>query len=508
MPTRPPAWAIHLRPGSRIPADAAAARGHLRRGSLPEALLGGAAVGTLCDPSVELGGGRLAAEVDAVASGLAVTGITPGDRVVLHAAASCAWAAACLGALRAGAVVVPVNPEYRDREVDHILGDAAPVAVVADAERLGGVTRARAAHPGIRHVLDVAALPRGTAVPRLRLGPESPALIVYTSGTTGRPKGALLDHGNLLAQARGAVEAWRWEPSDRLVLALPLHHLHGLAMGLVGTLLAGASATLIRFSPEAVVAELQRGGTLFFGVPAMYQRLADHLDARPADLSAVRLFVSGSAPLPPALFERCAGLLGAPPLERYGITEGGIAVSTPYDGPRRPGRVGHPLPGVEVRLDADGEVLLRGGQVFGGYWRDPAASAEVLDGGWLRTGDIGECDADGSLAIRGRIKELIITGGLNVYPREVEAVLEEHPAVAEVAVAGLPSERWGEEVTAFVVAGAPVAEEELVAHARARLAPYKCPRRVRLVAALPRNALGKVVRSRLVAEAGDGVSDR
>jgi malonyl-CoA/methylmalonyl-CoA synthetase len=492
-------WAVHLRPGSDIPADAEAARHHLRRGDLPGALLGGGGGAALRCGGAVLSHDRLAAEVGEVAAGLAGLGARPGERVLLHATASCEWVLACLGALRAGAVVVPVNPDYRDAEVGHILGDAEPALVIADAARLGGVTRLRAAHPSIRAVLAVEELPRASAPPpRRELTPESPALIIYTSGTTGRPKGALLDHGNLLAQGRGVVEAWRWEPSDHLVLALPLHHLHGLAMGLVGTLLAGGSATLLRFSPEAVLAELARGATLFFGVPAMYQRLAEHLEAHPADLSAVRLFVCGSAPLPPALFERCSRLLGQPPLERYGITEGGVSVSTPYDGPRQAGRVGHPLPGVEVRLGDDDEVLLRGGQVFGGYWRNPAATAEVLEGGWLRTGDAGEIGADGSLAIRGRLKELIITGGLNVYPREVELVLEEHPAVAEVAVAGLPSERWGEQVTAFVVARAPVGEEELVAHARARLASYKCPRAVRFVAALPRNTLGKVLRTDLV----------
>jgi malonyl-CoA/methylmalonyl-CoA synthetase len=505
MPASVP-WAVHLRPGSDIPADGEAARRHLRRGDLPGALLrGGGGTARRCGGAA-LSHDRLAAEVEEVAAGLAGLGAGPGERVLMHATASCEWVVACLGALRAGAVVVPVNPDYRDAEVGHILGDAEPALVIADAARLEGAVRLRAAHPGIRRVLAVEDLPRASApMPRGELTPESPALIIYTSGTTGRPKGALLDHGNLLAQGRGVVEAWRWEPSDHLVLALPLHHLHGLAMGLVGTLLAGASATLLRFSPAAVIDELRRRATLFFGVPAMYQRLAEHLEADPADLSAVRLFVSGSAPLAPALFDRCARLLGQPPLERYGITEGGVAVSTPYDGPRQAGRVGHPLPGVELRLGHEGEVLLRGGQVFGGYWRNPAATTEVLEGGWLRTGDAGEIGADGSLAIRGRLKELIISGGLNVYPREVEAVLEEHPAVAEVAVAGLPSERWGEQVTAFVVARAPVREEELVAHARARLAPYKCPRAVRFVAVLPRNALGKVLRADLVdGEAGDG----
>src|SRR5207302_4474937 len=173
-------------------------------------------------------------------------------------------------------------------------------------------------------------------------------------------------------------------------------------------------------------------------------------------------------------------------------------VSNPYDGPRQPGRVGYPLPGVEVRLGEHDEIQLKGGQVFSGYWRNPRATAEVLVDGWLRTGDVGEMGADGSLAIRSRLKELIITGGYNVYPREVELVLEAHPAVAEVAVAGVPSERWGEEVTAYVVAARPVAAEELVAYAQERLAPYKCPRQVRFLEALPRNAMGKVQRSALL----------
>jgi len=184
-------------------------------------------------------------------------------------------------------------------------------------------------------------------------------------------------------------------------------------------------------------------------------------------------------------------------LERYGITEGGIVVSNPYDGPRQPGRVGYPLPGVEVRLGEQDEVQLKGGQVFKGYWRNPAASADVFTEGWFRTGDIGEIGEDGTLAIRGRIKELIISGGYNVYPREVEMVLEQHPAVAEVAVAGMPSERWGEEVTAFVVARSPVEANELISYARDRLATYKCPRAVHFIEALPRNAMGKVDRSKL-----------
>jgi len=240
---------------------------------------------------------------------------------------------------------------------------------------------------------------------------------------------------------------------------------------------------------------------MLFGVPSMYQRLCDWLDQHPTDLSHVRVFVCGSAPLPPALFERCAKLLGQKPIERYGITEGGIVVTNPYDGPRQPGRVGYPFPGVEVKLGEAGEVQLKGGQVFSGYWRNPTATEESFtEDGFFKTGDVGEIGEDGSLAIRGRIKELIITGGFNVYPREVELVLEEHPSVHEVAVAGVPSEKWGEEVTAYVVPSrsAPLVEKELIAFAQDRLAAYKCPKRVVTVKELPRNAMGKVQRSLLV----------
>jgi malonyl-CoA/methylmalonyl-CoA synthetase len=462
-------------------------RRRLREGNLPEALLGPGS-GTIAG----VGRTELRERSGAVAGGLAKLGVRQGDRVGLYAANSVEWILAYLGGLRLGATMVPFNPAYRAAEVEHILGDSDPVLVVADAER-AELLEARLP------VVPLGDLPLDDPPPLPQLTDESPALIIYTSGTTGRPKGALLDHGNLLAQARGAIEAWRWTAADRLVHALPLFHVHGLAMGLHGSLLTGCDMTLIGFDPARVVAELESGASLFFGVPAMYQRLCDHLQKHPADLSRVRLFVSGSAPLPPELFSRCERLLGQPPLERYGITEGGIVVSNPYEGPRRPGRVGFPFAGVEVRLGAADEIQLKGGQVFTGYWRNPTATEESFEAGWFRTGDVGEIGEDGSLAIRGRIKELIISGGFNVYPREVELVLEAHPGVAEVAVVGLPSESWGEEVTAFVVAAGspPPSGEELIAYAQERLAKFKCPRAVRFIDELPRNAMGKVQRSLL-----------
>lgn len=468
-----------------------ATRSALRQGCLPEALLPGGSAAVLRSGGRAYTGDQLRSRAEAVAGGLARLGVRPGDRVGLFAANSIDWVFAYLGGQRAGAIMVPFNPAYRSAEAEHIVGDSDPLCVIADSERapLVGATG--------RRLVEIEDLPSGEAPPSPELSATSPALIIYTSGTTGRPKGALLDHGNLLAQARGVLQAWHWSPADILVHALPLFHVHGLGIGLHGTLLSGGSANLIAFSPEAVVAELEAGASMFFGVPAMYQRLCDHLEEHPAELSRVRLFVSGSAPLPPALFERCTHLLGQPPVERYGITEGGIVVSNPYAGPRQPGRVGFPLAGVEVRLGEADEIQLKAGQVFSGYWRNEAATEEAFTEGWFRTGDIGEIGADGSLAIRGRLKELIISGGFNVYPREVELVLEQHPAVAEVAVVGLPSERWGEEVAAFVVPAAASTEEELIAFTQERLAKFKCPRVVRFVEALPRNAMGKVMRSRL-----------
>jgi len=480
--------------------DIEAIRRRLRSGILPVELLPAGQDVVLRSGHRRLTRDELKAEAEQVAGGLAGLGVKPGDRVGIYAAGSLDWVIAYLGAQRAGACVVPMNPDYHSAEVEHIVSNSEPELVFTDGERREVVV-------GLgRRPVDVHDPPQGASPPMPGITPDSPAAILYTSGTTGRPKGAVLDHGGFLAQARGAIEMWRWTRRDILVHALPLFHLHGLGMGLHGTLLSGGSATFIHFSPQAVVAELTRGdserGTMLFGVPAMYQRLCDWLDDHPADLSHVRLFVSGSAPLPPALFERCERLLGQPPVERYGITEGGIVVTNPYDGPRQPGRVGVPFPGVEVKLGEKDEVLLKGGQVFRGYWRNEAATKEAFTwDGFFKTADVGEIGDDGTLAIRGRLKELIISGGFNVYPREVELVLETHPAIEEVAVAGVPSDDWGEEVTAFVVPAKEqeIVESEIIAFARERLAIYKCPRRVVVIDRLPRNAMGKVERSRLQA---------
>jgi malonyl-CoA/methylmalonyl-CoA synthetase len=282
------------------------------------------------------------------------------------------------------------------------------------------------------------------------------------------------------------------------VHALPLFHMHGLGVALHGSLQAGASALLLpRFDADAVIDAVEREqATLFFGVPTMLHRLADH--PRAAGLARLRLFVSGSAALSADLHARIAARTGQVCLERYGMTETGMLVSNPVVGRREPGTVGFPLPGVELRLSAGGEIEVRGPNVFGGYRERPDANAEAFTrDGWFRTGDLGELDGDGRLRIVGRAKELVISGGYNVHPREVEEALLAHPAVREAAVVGTPSPEWGEVVTAYLVSERDVELAELRAHLAERLAAFKHPRIVHRVDALPRNALGKVQRHRL-----------
>ncbi len=492
-----PAWARHL-PAGVDPGSVEL----LAQRSLPAAWVANwdAAPGA---PAVHDDRGWLTnAELDSrsrrIAGRLVGAGLQSGDRIVMSATTSVELVVAHVAALRLGLVVVPVNGAYRAREIEHIVGDCAPAACVVDADRTD-LFAATVSAAGVVTTPDVD-LPEADPPALDVSAPDDVALLCYTSGTTGAPKGAMLTHGNALASCEALRLAWRWSAADRLVLALPLFHVHGLGVGLHGTLLCGGSAVLLpRFDADAVLdAARDHDATMFFGVPTMYARLA--ASARVAELARLRLCVSGSAPLPAALNDDLTARAGIHVLERYGMTETIMNVSNPYDGERRAGTVGFPLPGVEVRLDEPSdEILLRGPNVFPGYWGREAATRDAFTAdGWFRSGDIGARDGDGYLRIVGRAKELIISGGFNVYPREVEDVLLEHPAVAEVAVVGEPSDEWGEVVVAVVV---PTTEDDdpdaLLAFAAEHLAPYKRPRRVRYVDALPRNALGKVVRGLL-----------
>jgi acyl-CoA synthetase (AMP-forming)/AMP-acid ligase II len=436
--------------------------------------------------------------------------VRTGDRVLLAAAASVGFVRCYLGALRAGAVVVLANPGYTAAELGHLVADSGPALAFADPEPARLLARLGAG-PLPLPTIDVRTLPEGaSAATGIAAGPRDVALLAYTSGTTGRPMGVPLTHGQLAASIRSAMAAWRWSPDDVLAHALPLYHQHGLS-GVHAALIAGGTIHVrSRFAPADLVRTIRETrATVLFAVPTIYQALMDARIITAAGLPDLRLAVCGSAPLSPALAEQLTAVLGRVPLNRYGTTETGLDVSNPVDGPRGD-TVGMPLPGVLARIraadgdaapGADGEIQLRGPQVFAGYWQDPAGTAAAFTpDGWFRTGDIGAVDpATGHLRIRGRTKEMIITGGLNVYPREVEIVLEEHPSVAEAAVAGVPHERWGEQVTAWVVLrdGHGFDEAALLAHARTRLAGYKCPKRVFRLAALPRNHVGKIVRSAL-----------
>jgi malonyl-CoA/methylmalonyl-CoA synthetase len=450
------------------------------------------------DPTRVVDGAALAEGTARVAAALGVAGVRPGDRVLWSARAGLESVQVLLAVLRAGAVLVTVSPSATASELEHFVADCTPVLAVTDADGRGRVP------PGVPVLATVelieqaaapAAAPDEGDLPDVRA--DADALIVYTSGTTGRPKGAVHTHATLLAGVAALVQAWGWQRDDRLLLALPLFHVHGLCAGLFGTLAAGASAVVFdRFDEEAIVAAADAPETtMFFGVPTMYHRLA--ASGQAGGLGALRLCVCGSAPLAAELWHDLRGQ-GVEVLERYGMTETLLTLSNPLVGERRPGAVGRPLPGTEAALDdvdedGVGELLVRGGSLCRGYWG--RTDAFVDDDGWFATGDLASVSDDGYVAIRGRRTELIITGGHNVYPAEVEAVLARHAGVEEVAVVGMPSPEWGETVVAFVVGSADL--DELRTRAEAELAPFKRPRDLRRVDALPRNALGKVVRKEL-----------
>jgi malonyl-CoA/methylmalonyl-CoA synthetase len=340
-------------------------------------------------------------------------------------------------------------------------------------------------------------------------GPDDLAAILYTSGTTGRSKGVMLSRENLASNAETLVGLWRFTEGDVLLHALPVFHTHGLFVATNCVLYAGASMIFQRaFSPDAVLAALPRA-TVMMGVPTFYSRLLADARLDRAACAHMRLFISGSAPLSPATHAEWCERTGHAILERYGMTETNMITSNPYDGERRAGTVGMPLPGVEVRVTGQdglpvpvgeaGAIEVRGPNVFGGYWRMPEQTAKEFRDGWFITGDLGAFDAEGYLSILGRAKDLVITGGLNVYPAEVEAAVDDLPGVAASAVIGVPHPDFGEAVVACVVpaAGAALEEGAVREALRARLAAFKIPKRVLVMAELPRNAMGKVQKAEL-----------
>ncbi len=417
-------------------------------------------------------------------------GLAAGDRLCVYLFNSLELIDLYLACVKTGIIFVPINILYREREITHIVADAAPRAVVTTAEDFPAVDGVPIWKPA-----DLAAGNMPSTRPPIApaIDGDAPAALVYTSGTTGLSKGAILTHNNFAANAISLVTCWQISESDRFLLALPLFHVHALGNGLHCWLASGCRMRLLeRFEHQKAAQEFTAfQPTLFFGVPTIYVRLLDTPpETARAMAASMRLFVSGSAPLAAPVLEDFRALFGHTILERYGMTETLMNVSNPYAGERRAGTVGFPLPGISARI-VDGELQVKGPNVFAGYWRKPdATAAAFVDGGWFKTGDIASCSADGYYTLAGRRSDLIISGGFNIYPREIEELLTEQPGVTEAAVVAMPDRVRGEVPVAYIVGTCDAAVLEALC--RNKLASFKVPRAFVPVEALPRTALGKV----------------
>jgi len=421
---------------------------------------------------------------------LKARGLQRGDRLCVYLPNSPEFIYLFLACVRLGIIFVPINVLYREREIGHILSDSDPKAVVAREPIPGGIPV---------WLIDDMIPPPSVDPVRADLDGDSPAALIYTSGTTGVAKGAVLTHNNFAANALNLTTCWEIGPGDRFLLALPLFHVHALGNGLHCWLVSGCRMRMLeRFEHLKAADEfLSFRPTLFFGVPTVYVRLlAFNTDQAKKIGSMMRLFVSGSAPLPAQVLVEFRQRFGHTILERYGMTETLMNCSNPYYGERRPGTVGPPLPGVSVRI-VEGELQLRGPNVFAGYWRREESTREAFDDGWFRTGDMGEVSSDGYYSLLGRKTDLIISGGFNIYPREIEEFLLEQEEVAEVAVAGQPDPIRGEVPVAYIVGRTAFDPRDLEMRCRRVLASFKIPRGFVAVASLPRTALGKVQKSLL-----------
>ena len=441
-----------------------------------------------------------------LAGRLVELGVAPGDRVAIQAEKSVPGLLLYLATLRAGAVHLPLNPAYTAPEVRYFIEDSEPALFIGDPARGAAARRVEALEALVEE-----ASRRWVRFEDVERAPDDLAAILYTSGTTGRSKGAMLTHSNLASNAETLREAWRFTADDRLLHALPIFHTHGLFVATNVTLLAGGSMLFLPSFDLGEIVRLLPRATAMMGVPTYYTRLLSHPGLTRELTEHMRLFVSGSAPLSAETHREFEQRTGHAILERYGMTETNMNTSNPYEGPRVPGSVGPPLPGIEIRI-ADsatgaelpggevGVIEIRGPNLCKGYWRMPEKTAEAFrEDGYFISGDLGYVDEAGYVRIAGREKDLVITGGLNVYPAEVEAAIEAIEGVAECAVIGVPHPDFGESVVAVVIAraGAGLREDAIGARLADSLASYKRPKRVLLVEALPRNAMGKVQKNRL-----------
>ncbi len=509
-----------MRPGDQVqtPSDALRASGIISAAMQLADLFDLSLVGRASVPAIDydradgtvstLTFGELDLRARRVALALAQRGVQTGDRVALHLVNCVEFIELFLACMKLGALVVPINVLYREREIAHILSDAEPVLSITSSAHASLFSLSGTTVVTIDTLTREASLQPSAPPPiRVPLDGDAPAMIVYTSGTTGRSKGATLSHNNCLANAVNITTCWCITSADRYLSVLPLFHVHGLALGVMSWLASGCRMRLVeRF-------ELQRMEALFddfhptvlFGVPTIYVRLLE----LPAEVArrmgaGMRLFACGSAPLPAPVLDAFQNAFGHTILERYGMSETLMNTGNPYAGERRAGTVGVPFPGVSARIvdaqragvpvadDTIGELEVRGPNVFSGYWRNATATAAAFRDGWFRTGDLAERSADGYFTLRGRSSDLIISGGFNIYPREIEELLLEASGVREAVVVGAPDARRGEVPIAYLVADDAIDDEQLRELCAKALASFKVPRAFIRVESLPRTALGKV----------------
>ena len=446
-------------------------------------------------------------------------GVRKGDRVILFLQKSVIFVVAHLALQKIGAIAVPLNPGFKKSEMEYLLEDADAKVILSEP---GKETLIKEIEPDTAHLVidtrkpyhDIDIFSRASEdFTPAEIHSNDPGLIIYTSGTTGKPKGAVLTQTNLIHDARNIIKIWEISESDVLCHALPFFHVHGLCFALHTSLLAGAHVLLIdQFSPQRVIETLSKKDghpicTVFMAVPAMYAKLMEYLSDKRPDFGHMRLWTSGSAPLLAKDFERIHQIFGKEPVEREGMSETGMNFSNPLHGKRKPGSIGLPLPELKVRIidpntemdtkpGQTGEFWLKGAAITPGYWRKPDETDKTFELDWFKTGDLGHIDKDGYYYLTDRIKHIIISGGENISPKEVEAVINQVEGVAESSVVGIDDEKWGEKVMAAVVKkpDANVGEAEIQQYCKKHLHNWKCPKEIVFVEELPRNTMGKVLK--------------
>jgi malonyl-CoA/methylmalonyl-CoA synthetase len=446
-------------------------------------------------------------------------GVTKGDRVILYLQKSLGFIIAHCALQKIGAIGVPLNPGFKQSEMEYLLEDTQATLVLSGPEQ---ETIIKEIDPRLTTIVIHTERPyqdcnffssASDSMPRIEIKPEDPGLIIYTSGTTGKPKGTILTQGNLVHDAQNIITIWEITESDVVCHALPLFHVHGLCFELHTALMAGAYIIMLdRFSPEEVIKVLTKSKgeyvcTLFMAVPAIYTKLMDYVGERKLDFDHIRLWTSGSAPLLVKDFEKIKGIFGKEPVEREGMTETGMNFSNPVRGVRKPGSIGLPLPNLEVRIvdpetlvdvvpGKTGEIWLKGPAITPGYWRKPEETGNAFEKGWFKSGDLGRVDEDGYYYLTDRIKHIIISGGENISPKEVESVINQVEGVAESSVVGIPDEKWGEKVVAAVVPkpGSKVEPHMIQSFCKKHLHDWKVPKDVVFIQELPKNKMGKVLK--------------